>query len=203
MVAAQPLRASSRAGTVNTPGSSDSNKELSNVTLKIRQQRRAQHILLEQRRDQTQRGLLTPKHLDLSPPPIYDPVFLHAVLRVELELGLTVAALAGRARRQHLDGDLRRGVQMALRSKRCRETSMADPDHIWHDICIRSEDQTGRDIRNASICSFAPFAYMTTYLTADELVMPVRLLRDMQFAIDDLVALAIVGQRLKISGCPA
>lgn len=119
--------------------------------------------------------LLAPVYLDLLRTPINNPVFQHSTTRIELEFGLAVTSLVGRAGREYLDDELGGGVEMAFRSECSGTAGLADPHHIWYDVVVIGEDHARREIRLASPCLYVPGLERHEKPCTGPLMMPVRL----------------------------
>src|SRR5581483_1524265 len=96
--------------------------------------------------------------------PVEDPVLAHCVARVQRQLDLAVALLIARAWREHLDDELGRAVQLAIRAEEGRQARVADPDNVWNDVVIIGEDQAGRDVGHPRTALPAPGVMSVGYL---------------------------------------
>src|SRR4029453_10228493 len=91
---------------------------------------------------------------------------------------------------------------MPIRLQRCGTTCVTDPDHIWGNVVVIGKDYTRCEIRLTSPSLHTPGFQCGKYLAACTLMMPVRLSGHVELSIDDLIALAVVWEYLKIGRCP-
>src|SRR5215471_6930165 len=115
-------------------------KQRCDLTRELGQEWRGEGICSIESRDEAQGELLTLVDFDLLGTPIHNPVFQHTAARVELELGLAITALVGPTWRQHLDYQIRGGVQVSLWSEGRSTAGLADPHHVWGHIVVLCED---------------------------------------------------------------